>query len=152
MLSCFSHVQLFATLWTAAFQAPLSMGFSNQESWSGLPCPPPGNLPDPGIELVSPTAPILQADSLLLSHQESPFFFFFLKAPSYRYIFLRRPAQGLIYITHSSWQAHILGSHISQRTAINLSLFFSLLFVFSGLLCASQLEVTSRISAATHES
>ena len=74
------------------------------------------------------------------------------KAPSYRYIFLRRPAQGLIYITHSSWQAHILGSHISQRTAINLSLFFSLLFVFSGLLRASQLEVTSRISAATHES
>ena len=74
------------------------------------------------------------------------------KAPSYRYIFLRRPAQGLIYITYSSWQAHILGSHISQRTAINLSLFFSLLFVFSGLLCASQLEVTSRISAATHES
>ena len=74
------------------------------------------------------------------------------KAPSYRYILLRRPAQGLIYITHSSWQAHILGSHISQRTAINLSLFFSLLFVFSGLLRASQLEVTSRISAATHES
>ena len=74
------------------------------------------------------------------------------EAPSYRYIFLRRPAQGLIHITQSSWQAHILGSHISQRTAINDSLFFSLLFVSSGLLHASQLEVTSRISAATHES
>ena len=45
-----SRVQLFATLWTIAYQAPLSKGFSRQESWSGLPCPPPGDLPDPGIE------------------------------------------------------------------------------------------------------
>ena len=50
MLSCFSHVQLFATLWTIAHQAPLSMGFSRQEYWSGLPCPPPGDHPDPGIQ------------------------------------------------------------------------------------------------------
>ena len=50
MLSHFSHVQLFVTLWTTAQQAPLSMGFSRQEYWSGLPCPPPGDLPDPGIE------------------------------------------------------------------------------------------------------
>ena len=48
-----SHVQLFATLWTVAHQAPLSTGFSRQECWSGLPCAPPGNLPDPGIEPVS---------------------------------------------------------------------------------------------------
>ena len=47
MLSC---VQLFATLWTIAHQFPLPMGFSRQEYWSGLPCPPPRNLPDPGIE------------------------------------------------------------------------------------------------------
>ena len=52
MLSCFSHV-LFATLWTVAFQAPLSMGFSRQEYCSELLCPPPGNLPDPGMEPVS---------------------------------------------------------------------------------------------------
>ena len=52
MLSRFSHVQLFATLWTVAHQAPLSIGFSRQEYWSGLPCPSPGNLPDPGIEPV----------------------------------------------------------------------------------------------------
>ena len=45
MLSHFSHVQLFATLWTVAHQAPLSMGFSRQDHWSGLPCPPPGDLP-----------------------------------------------------------------------------------------------------------
>ena len=44
----------FATLWTAASQAPLSMGFSKQEYWNGFPYPSPGELPDPGIELVSP--------------------------------------------------------------------------------------------------
>ena len=50
MLSRFSHVQLFATLWTAARQAPLSLEFSRQEYWHGLLCPLPGDLPDPGIE------------------------------------------------------------------------------------------------------
>ena len=60
------------TLWTAAYQAPLSMGFSRQEYWSGLPCPSPRHLPDSGIEPVSPVAPALQADSLPLSYQGSP--------------------------------------------------------------------------------
>ena len=50
VLSCFSHVWLFGTLLTKTHQAPLSMGFCRQEQWSGLPCPPPGVLPDPGIE------------------------------------------------------------------------------------------------------
>ena len=50
-----SRAQLFATLWTVAFQTPLSKGFSRQEYWSGLPCPPPGDLPDPGIEPASLT-------------------------------------------------------------------------------------------------
>ena len=49
-----SRVQLFATPWTVACQATLSTGFSRQEHWSGLPCPPPGDLPDPGIEPASP--------------------------------------------------------------------------------------------------
>ena len=53
----FSHVRLFATLWTAAHQAPLSMGFSGQESWSRLPWPAPGDLPDPGIKLASLKSP-----------------------------------------------------------------------------------------------
>ena len=57
MLSRVSHVQLFATPWTVAHQALLSMGFSRQEYWSGLPCPPPGDLPNPGIEPVSPMSP-----------------------------------------------------------------------------------------------
>ena len=46
ILSHFSHVQLFATPWTAACQSPLTMGFPREENWSGLPCPPPGDLPD----------------------------------------------------------------------------------------------------------
>ena len=57
-----SYVQLFATLWIVAWQAPLSMVFSRQEHQSGSPFPSPGDLPNPGIELGSPT---LQADSLL---------------------------------------------------------------------------------------
>ena len=59
MLSHFSCVQLFATLWTVARQAPLSMGFSRQEYWSGFPCRPPGDLPNPGIEPLSLTSPAL---------------------------------------------------------------------------------------------
>ena len=66
-----SHVQLFATLWTVAHQAPLSMGFSGQEYWSGLLFPSPGDLPDPEIELVS-------SASLALAGR---FFFFFTTVP-----------------------------------------------------------------------
>ena len=61
MLSCFSRVQLFVILWIGDHQAPLPMEFSRQEYWSGLPCPPPGDLPNPGME---PRYPALQADSL----------------------------------------------------------------------------------------
>ena len=67
-VSCFSRVQLFATPWTIAPQAPLSVGFSSQEYWSGLPVPSPEDLPDPGIE---PRSPALQADSLLSELQGS---------------------------------------------------------------------------------
>jgi len=59
MLSHFSHIQLFATLWTVACWAPLSMGFSRQEYWSGLPSPPPGDLLHPGIEPTSLVSPEL---------------------------------------------------------------------------------------------
>ena len=54
-----SHVRLFVTPWTVALQAPLSMGFSRREYWSGLPCPPPGDLADPRSEPVSLTSPAL---------------------------------------------------------------------------------------------
>ena len=56
-----SRVRLFATPWTVAYQGPLSMGFSRQEYWSGLPFPSPGDLPNPGIE---PGSPTLQAGAL----------------------------------------------------------------------------------------
>ena len=59
VLSCFSHVQLFAIPWTVAHQAPLSMGVSRQEYWSGLPFPLPGDLPNPGTELASLLSPAL---------------------------------------------------------------------------------------------
>ena len=65
MLSGFSRVRLFETSWTVAHKAPLFMGFSSQEYWTGLPCLPPEDLPDPGIKPVSPAAPELQAGSLL---------------------------------------------------------------------------------------
>ena len=56
-----SRVRLFVTPWTVVYQASLSMGFSRQECWSGLPFPSPGDLPDPGIKSRSPA---LQADAL----------------------------------------------------------------------------------------
>ena len=59
LLSRFSCVQLFTMLGTAVHQAPLSMGFSRQEDWSVLLCSPQGNLPDPGMEPVSPASPAL---------------------------------------------------------------------------------------------
>ena len=54
-----SRVQLIATAWTAAHQAPLSMGFPREEYWSELPCPPPRDLPNPGTEPTSPASPAL---------------------------------------------------------------------------------------------
>ena len=59
MLSHFSLFWLFAVLWTVSHQAPLSMGFSRQEYWSGLPCPPPGDLPNPGLKPTSLMSPAL---------------------------------------------------------------------------------------------
>ena len=74
MLCCalqnwFSHVPLFETLWNLAWQAPLSMDFSRQEYWNGLPWPPPGDLPDLGIK---PSSPALQVDFLLFEPSAKP--------------------------------------------------------------------------------
>ena len=73
MLSHFSCVQLSAIPWIVACQALLSMGFSLQYYWSGLPCPPPGDLPSPAIKATSSVSLALQEDSLLLSHWGSPY-------------------------------------------------------------------------------
>ena len=69
LVKSLSHVQLFATSWTVAYQAPWSMGFSRQEYWSGLPFPSPEDLPNPGIE---PGPPTLQTDALLFEPLGKP--------------------------------------------------------------------------------
>ena len=66
-LSCFSHVRLCSIPCTVAHQAPLSIGFSKQEYWSGLSCPPPGDLPNPGIEPASLMSPALAGGFLTTS-------------------------------------------------------------------------------------
>ena len=72
VLSHFSHIHLSVTLWTEACRASLSVGLSRQEYWSGLPWPPPGDLPNPGIKPTSLKSPELQVDSLPVSHWGSP--------------------------------------------------------------------------------
>ena len=72
MLGCFSCVRLFVTLWTTACQAPLSMGFSRQEYWIGLPFPPPGDLPDSGSNPHLFYLLHWQPDSLTLEHLRRP--------------------------------------------------------------------------------
>ena len=67
VLSCSSHVRLFASLWTVAFQALLPLGFSRQEYWSGLPCPPLGDLLGPGIKPASLASPALAGASFTTS-------------------------------------------------------------------------------------
>ena len=67
MLRRFTRVRLFATLWTVACQAPLSVGFSRQDYWSGLSCPLPGDVPDPGIKPASLLSPAL-AGELFTTH------------------------------------------------------------------------------------
>ena len=72
LLSCLSCIWVFVTQWTSAWQAPMSLGFSRQEYCSRLPCPPPGDLPDSGIEPVTQETPALLEVSLLLSHWRMP--------------------------------------------------------------------------------
>ena len=67
MLNRFSHVQLCATLWTVAHQAPLSMGFFRQEYWNWFPCLSPGDLPNQGIKFTSRMSPALAGGFLTIS-------------------------------------------------------------------------------------
>ena len=95
----FSCVGLFVTPWIVALQAPLSMGFSRPEYWSGLPRPPPGDLSNPGIE---PRSPAFQPDSLAAEPQGKhpvKFLFFFPSLSSWGLL--------VIYVSHFSvnrWQ------------------------------------------------
>ena len=74
VLHRFSRVQLFVTLWTVACQAPLSMGFSRQEYWSGLPCPPPGDLPNPGVEPACLMSPALAGEFFTTEPRGKPIY------------------------------------------------------------------------------
>ena len=93
-----------ATRWTVALKAPLSMGFSRQESWSGLPCPPPGDLPNPVIE---PSRQILYC----LSHQESPRILEWVAYPFSRGIFLTQESNwDLVHCMPILYQPSYQGS------------------------------------------
>ena len=83
LLSRFSRVQLYATLWTVALQAPLSMGFSQQEHWSGLPWPLSGDLSDAEIKLLSLISPV--GSLLLVSPEKSKFLDFVSGKDFFRY-------------------------------------------------------------------
>ena len=87
MLSHFSCVQLYTTLWTVACQASLSMGSSRQEYWSGLPCPPPGDLPDTRVELASLTSPALAGKFFTIRATNSSFKLASLKVLCYLFFF-----------------------------------------------------------------
>ena len=80
MLSCFSHVRLLATPWTTVHQAPQSIGFFREAHWSGVACPPPRDLPNPGIEPALPVA-LAFADGLLTTEPpgKPTSFFIYLK-------------------------------------------------------------------------
>ena len=95
----------FVTPWTITRQAPLSMGFSRQEYWSGLPCPPPGDLPNPGIECKSPA---WQADSLLFSHQEAINIYIhtYIHTYIYTYICIHTYIYDYIYILEKAMAPH----------------------------------------------
>ena len=88
VFSHFSHLKLFVTLWTVACQAPLSMGFCRQEYWSGLPCPPPGNLPDPGIRLASQHLLHYRQILYLLRHPGSPYTYVYIYIYTHTHIYI----------------------------------------------------------------
>ena len=86
-----SHVRLFVTPWTVAPQAPLSMGFPRQEYWSGWPFPPPGELPNPGVEPTSPVSPVLAGR------------FFTTEPPGKPYVLLSSLLNNMFNIALHNW-------------------------------------------------
>ena len=126
MLSCFSRVQRFKALWTVSLQAPLSMEFSKQDYWSGLPCPTPGDLPDPEIKPTSLTFLTLASRLFSTSARwEDPYM-----APVYLNYFCEEPISKYILKYWRGFQHMNLGKY-------NLSMLL-LLSCFSHVrLCAT---------------
>ena len=100
MVKSLSCVPLFATPWTVAHQAPLSMGFSRQEYWSGLPFPSPGDLRDPGIELGSST---LQADSLPAEPPGNPIVWYRCSVKLWEWVSSARDGVSLEELMSEGW-------------------------------------------------
>ena len=115
-----SCVRLFETPWTIAHQTPLTMEFSQQEYWSGLPFPPLGDLSDPGIKLMSPIYPALQVDSLPLSYWGNPF--------SYACIFIIFKSHPMLHIlvVNCSYHLAIFCGYVSITICKNLHPMFYL--------------------------
>ena len=101
--------------WTVACQAPLSMGFFRQEYWSGLPFPSPGDLPDPGIELVSPVSLALQVDSLPAKPSRKPNIYvcqyICVCIPTHTHTYLYRERETHAY-THTHTHIYIYIAHL----------------------------------------
>ena len=98
-----SHVQLFATPWTVAYQASPSMGFSRQGYWSGFPFPSPGDLPDPAVELGSPA---LQADALPSEPPGKPLLYssVYVSTPTSQFVPLPiSPSNKFVLYTYDSY-------------------------------------------------
>ena len=111
-----SRVRLFTTPWTTACQDPLSWGFSKQEYWSGLPCPPPGDLPNPEIE---PRSPTLQVEFLLSEPPGKPKNTGVGSLSLLHWNFLTQEShRGLLHCRQIPYQLSYLGSPFPQQTSL----------------------------------
>ena len=118
----------FWTLWAVARQAPLSMGFSRQEYWSGLPCPSPGDLPNPGIK---PRSPALQTDSLLFKLLGKPKNTGVNKLSLLQGIFRARNSTGVSCIAGDSLPAEILRKPQSDFHGMDMLHYFTHVWLFA---------------------
>ena len=123
VLSCFSCILLFVIVWAIVCQAPLFMGFSRQEYWNGLPCPPPGDLPDPGIKPKSLRSPALPGGSLPLVPLElykcmSPLYLFYEKYQVSHVLYhvehLALSSFGFYHVCSVSWRAFHVNTYRSS--------------------------------------
>ena len=127
VLCCFSHVQLFAALWTIAHRFLCPWDSPGKNYWSVLSCPPPEDLPHPGIE---PTSPALQADSSLLSHWGSP----------------EEASESKFVISHCFWLFQFYLSFFIQILVVVQSLSYVRLFVTPWIVaCQASLSFTTNI-------
>ena len=124
VLNCFSRVWLFVTPWTAARQVLLSREFSRQENWSGLPCLPPGDLPNPGIKSTS-IMPITDITNLL---QHSPLLGPVIAPQIFTTVILQATTASLSELAQGMKPISYRGKRLPHRSCDFVILFFSFLF------------------------